>query len=142
MKRTLLGGLVLAVSLFFGQVGISHAAPAVQDVSYDTFCDGATVTYDMFTGIASGVQTGCGGSAFGNMVGTVARVFNQGIAVTLGYDSAAAFAPFGVVTVIRADNTWTHYGNAAGTVTVVNSGTWSPALALAPNAAGGPSLGN
>ncbi len=142
MKRTLLGGLVLAVALFIGQVGVSQAAPATQNVTYDGFCDGANLSFDLFTGIASGVQTGCGGAAFGNMMGTVARVFGQGAAITLGYDSASAFGPFGVVTVIRADNTWTHYQNTGGTVTVLSTGTWTAGVAVAPNAAGGPSAGN
>ncbi len=136
MKRTILGGLVLALALFIGQVGSSHAAG--QNIMYDGFCDGVNLTYDMFTGLASGTQTGCGGSISGPMMGTVADVFGQGPAVTMGYDSTASYAG-SFITVIRADHTWTHYQNTGGGITVFNSGTWSPGTAVRPNAGGRPS---
>jgi len=89
MKRTLLGGLVLAIALFVGHAGVAQAA----------------------------------GQNF-----------------TMGYDSTATFAASGLVTVIRADHTWTHYQNLGAGITVLNSGTWSPGIAVRPNRrSGGPS---
>jgi len=138
MKRTLLGGLVLAIALFVGHVGTAQAAGA--NIMYDGFCDGVNITYDMFTGLATGVQTGCAGAVTGPMLGTVARVFNQGVALTMGYDSTATYASSGFVTVIRADHTWTHYQNSGAGITIFNSGTWSPGTAVSPNRrSGGPS---
>ena len=133
MKRTLLGGLVLAVALFLGHAGAARAAS--QNIVYDGYCDGANLTYDIFTGLASGVQTGCAGTINGNMLGTVANVFGQGPSLTMGYDTAASFN--GMITVIRADHTWTHYNNTGAGITVVNSGTWSPGTAVRPNRGGG-----
>lgn len=129
MKRTLLGGLVLALALMVGQVGTSKAAGV--NLVYDGYCDGASVNYDIFTGMADGVMTGC---YSGPMMGSVAQIFGQGPGLTMGYDTSATGA--GIVTVIRADHTWTHYNNTGGGIAVVNSGTWSPGVA-APAAAGG-----
>jgi len=138
MKRTLLGGLVLAIALFIGHAGVAQAAG--QNLMYDGFCDGANLTYDIFTGLASGTQTGCTGTITGPMLGTVAQVFGQGAALTMGYDSTASFASSGFVTVIRADHTWTHYQNTGAGISVYNSGTWSPGTAVRPNRrSGGPS---
>ena len=131
MKRSLLGGLVLALALLVGQVGTSQAA--AQNITYDGFCDGAALNYDLFTGLASGTMTGC---LSGPMMGSVALVFGQGAALTMGYDTTASGAGF--LTIIRADHTWTHYSNTGGGIVVANSGTWSPGV-LAPNAAGGTS---
>lgn len=134
MKRTLLGGLVLTLALMFGQVGTSQAAG--QNIKYDGFCDGANLTYDMFSGLASGVRTGCSGATSGPMLGTVANVFSQGPALTMGYDTSEIGGAQGIVTVIRADHTWTHYSNTGGGISVANSGTWSPGTALRPNRSG------
>ncbi len=135
MKRTLLGGLVLALALFVGHVGTSQAAS--QNIMYDGFCDGANLTYNVFNGSASGVQTGCSGTVSGPMVGAVANVFSQGPALTMGYDSTATFAASGLFTIIRADHTWTHYANGGGGIVIINSGTWSPGTAVRPNRRGG-----
>lgn len=117
----------MALALMFGQVSTSHAAN--QNIVYDGYCDGASLSYDMFTGLASGSETGC---YSGNMAGTVANIFSQGPAITMGYDTTATLA--GVTTVIRADHTWTHYVNNGAGITVLNSGTWSSGMAR-PNAA-------
>jgi len=135
MKRTLLGGLVLAMALMFGHVAASQAA-AVQNITYDTYCDGASLSYDMFTGLASGTETGC---YSGPMMGTVASIFSQGPALTMGYDATATLA--GYVTVIRADHTWSHYQNTGAGISVLNSGTWSTGVAR-PNSTSGRSIGS
>jgi len=137
MKRTLLGALVLATALFVGHVGTAQAA--TQNIMYDGFCDGASLTYDIFTGTASGARTGCTGGVSGPMLGTVAQVFSQGAALTMGYDSSeigGAHAA-GLVTVVRADHTWTHYQNTGAGITVFNSGTWTAGVAVRPNRGGG-----
>ncbi len=133
MKRKFLGGMILALALMFGQVATSQAAN--QNIVYDGYCDGASLTYDMFTGLASGSQTGASCGISGPMLGTVANVFAQGPALTMSYDTTASFS--GMVTVIRADHTWTHYQNTGAGMTVVNSGTWSPGTAVRPNRGGG-----
>jgi len=136
MKRTLLGGLVLAIALFVGHVGTAQAAGA--NITYDGFCDGASLTYDMFTGLASGHRTGTCLTSAGSMAGTVARVFNQGVALTMNFgpdDLGGAYSN-GLLAVIRADHTWTYYQNTGAGITVFNSGTWSPGVALRPNRSG------
>lgn len=137
MKKALLGGLVLALALVFGQAGTSRAASV--NIVYDGYCDGANLNYDIFTGLASGVQTGpsCSPVVSGPMLGTVADIFAQGPALTMGYDPTATFSSYGFVTVIRADHTWTHYQNSGGGITVANSGTWSFGTAVRPRVNGG-----
>jgi len=131
MKKKLVGALVLAVVLFFGQIGTSRAG----DIKYDTFCDGMHFTLDVTTGLVTANQTGasCPTPITGNMLGTLDFIVGQGWGFTMAYDSAARYAGF--MTVIRFDKTWTHYQNTGGVVTVLNSGTWSPGVA-APARAG------
>lgn len=124
MKRTLLGGLVLALALFTAQVGTSEAAT---NIKYDGYCDGVSLTFDVFSGLASGTATGC---ANGAMMGTVADVFTQGPALTMGFDDVGTYGPIGTIVVIRADRTWTYYRNDGNGIYAFSNGTWSPGIPL------------
>jgi hypothetical protein len=137
MKRTLLGGLVLAIALFIGHASVAQAAG--QNIVYDGFCDGANLTYDIFTGLAAGNRTGTCLSSSGSMVGTVSQIYSQGPALTMGYgpdDLDGAYSQ-GLIAVIRADHTWSYYQNSGAGLVVFSSGTWSPGNALRPNRRGG-----
>ncbi len=137
MKRALLGGLVLALALLVGQVGTSQAAG--QSIKYDTYCDGVNLTYDIFTGIASGVRTGSCLISSGSMAGTVAQIFGQGPGVTLNFGPSDLDGGYsnGLVAVIRADHTFSYYQNSGAGTTVWLSGTWTPGAPARPNGGGG-----
>jgi C1A family cysteine protease len=94
------------------------------DVSYDGYCDGMCVDYNLATGEVEGYQTGC---SYGPTNGTVAKqIFSQGTAVTMVYDESATAGNLGIVTAIRPNGTWTHYKNDGGGIYIFNQGTWSP----------------
>jgi hypothetical protein len=139
MKRfCLLSVIALAFTLFFAQgsnaflAGSSDATPIVIDIVYDGYCDGAHLSFDFATGLADGNQTGC---CAGNMVGVVAMVPSQGVALCMSYGAGADFHPYGAYIVIRADRTWTLYANDGGGIYVLNTGTWTPGVAADEDAA-------
>ncbi|MBC2696425.1 MAG: hypothetical protein HF982_14345 [Desulfobacteraceae bacterium] len=148
MKRfCLVSVMVLACTLFFAQgsgafLGVGpdgEAVPVTIDIMYDGYCDGARLTYDLTTGLASGNQTGC---CQGYMLGAVADVYSQGPALCMSYCAGADFYAHPLYTVIRIDKTWTHYAcDGNGGMFVLNSGTWSYGAADAADGSLPSSLG-
>ncbi len=125
--KKILCGLALSAMMMIGQNAFAQAGSTpCFDITYDGYCDGASFCVNPKSGTSSGVQTGC---ETGDMLGTVGQIWGQGTGVTMGYTSTADYAD--LVTVIRQDGTWIHYGNDGSGIYVVNSGTWSagsPAL--------------
>lgn len=134
MKRLHVGTIALAAVL---SIGLAANVSAFE-ISYDGFCDGLMLNIDPATGLVDGNQAGC---TVGPILGTRGRTLTQGPTVTIGYDASSDFGGLGIITVIRADGTWTHYMNDGSGISVVNSGTWSMGPAAVAEGTGGTSLG-
>jgi hypothetical protein len=118
MKKALLVLTVVVVALSFSQ-----PASALQiDVMFDGYCDGMSLNIIPGTGLVDGARIGCYTEP---LHGTVGNVIGQGVGVTVTIDPPGIA---GIITVVRQDGTWTHYGNDGSGIYVLNSGTWSNAL--------------
>lgn len=98
-------------------------AGVIVPIWYNNHCDGLSLVLDTSTGVIQGHQTGC---AAGRVMGTLggAPWSPQWLGVTITYDYVADYA--GVMTVLRADRTWSHYGyTPEGLLEEFNSGTWA-----------------
>jgi hypothetical protein len=133
MKKALVLFAALVLLCSFGYTGAAEAAEAEAlniAIIYDGYCDGVYLEIDNLTGLVDGEQISPTGCVSGGVLGTVGTLMGgQGPAVTIGYGTDADFYANGLVTVIRANGTWTHYELVSGEISVLNSGTWSLAIA-------------
>jgi hypothetical protein len=109
------------------------------DISYDGFCDGAYLCYDLATGYVYGNETGCASRL---ITGAVApKVFGESVPVQL-YGVTSDWTPAGVLTYkVRRNNTWeNYYHDGVGGIVILFQGTWSlgpppPGAASSPSTA-------
>lgn len=125
MKKLLAIGSVLvllALTVVPGAAFADAGTDASFDLVFDGYCDGLHLN-DLLDGTVDGDQTGC---VSGPLLGTRNRPFTQGQAISVTFDSSAAYA--GLFAVVRADHTWTIYANDGAGIYVINSGTWTKGI--------------
>ena len=122
MKRIMI--IVFAVVFLLASGGLALAAVTCVDISFDGFCDGAYLCYDLATGYVYGNETGCASRL---ITGAVApKVFGESVPVQL-YGVTSDWAPAGVLVYkVRRNNTWeNYYHDGVGAIVILYQGTWS-----------------
>jgi hypothetical protein len=105
---------LVAACLMISGARADEKATIIRSIVYDGHTDGVYLWINLTTGWVTGNQTG---SLNESVVGTFSDMIRgQGKALTLRDYS------HDVITVIRADRTWTHMSFSG---TPLNSGTWS-----------------
>lgn len=137
MNRTRTIAIAAATALVsLGAAVPAFAAPTsptgTTTIMFDGFCDGFTMNLPSAgvgtAGTLDGTQAGCESNPIFGTAGKPYDVSSGTEYVTL--------QTYGIFTVIRANQTWTHYVLSGSLITELISGTWSFAAPGAPRATG------